>query len=129
MQESPIFTRTHDMLLWLAQATRKFPREYRFTLAQRTLNQAFTFQDALIAASIDATRVADHLLRADIALTGLRKTLLICLDLQLLDNGQYRHVSGLTAETGRLLGGWQRTAKDKAARPNHRVSDGGTGPG
>ncbi len=109
MNESPIFTRTHDLLVWLLRTTRKFPREYRFTLAQRINNQAFRLQDALVAASLDKAHASNHLLTADIALTGLRKTLLLAHDLTLLSPGQFRHVSEMTKEIGRLLGGWKRT--------------------
>ena len=107
MNESPIFTRTHDLLRWLLTATRKFPREQRFVLAQRVHQQAFALQDALAAAGLDRHGQARHLLEADIALTGLRKTLLLCYELELLRDGQYRHVSEMVAEVGRLLGGWR----------------------
>lgn len=110
MKESPVFVRTHDLLLWLLRATRKFPREYRFTLAERVNHQAFALQDALVAAGLDGRRQAEHLLQADMALTGLRKSLLLCYELQLWDAGQYRHVSGLVQEVGRLLGGWRKTS-------------------
>lgn len=108
MKESPIFTRTHDLLLWLLRATRKFPREYRFTLAQELHRQLFALQNALVAAGLDRTGQATHLLQADIALTNVRKTLLLCHDLGLLSADQYRHVSELTQEVGRLLGGWRK---------------------
>ena len=109
MKQSPIFTRTHDLLRWLLPATRKFPRDYRFTLAQRLNNRAFALQDALVAASLDEAHRQEHWLAADVALNGLRKTLLLCLELELLSPGQYRHVSQITAEVGRLLGGWQKS--------------------
>ena len=108
MNESPLFTRTHDLLLWLMQVTRKFPREQRFVLARRLQDQAFAFQDALIAASLDKRRRLEHLGQADISLTGLRKSLLLCHSMQLLSDGQYRHVSAMVAEVGRLLGGWRK---------------------
>lgn len=109
MNESPIFTRTHDLLLWLMQTTRKFPREQRFVLARRVQDQAFAFQDAIVAAGADPNNRARHLVTADAALIGLRKTLLLCHQMQLISDGQYRHASGMTAEVGRLLGGWKKT--------------------
>lgn len=109
MKESPVFTRTHDLLLWLLRAVRKFPREQRFVLARRLLDQSFCLQDALIAAALDTAHSAGHLIQADIALTGLRKTLLLCFQMELLASGQYRHVSKLTAEVGRLLGAWRKS--------------------
>ncbi|MCA9928029.1 MAG: four helix bundle protein [Anaerolineales bacterium] len=110
MKESPIFTRTHDLLFWLLQATRKFPRDQRFVLARRLQDQAFALQDALIAASLDSRVRAQHLLCADIQLTGLRKTLLLCHQMEILAPGPYRHVSEMTAEVGRLLGAWRKAA-------------------
>ena len=35
MQESPIFVRTFDLLIWLLPFTQKFPKEQRFVLAAR----------------------------------------------------------------------------------------------
>ena len=108
MNESPIFTRTHDLLRWLLTVTRKFPREQRFTLAQRLQEKGFALQDAVTAAGLDRQRAPEHLLAADIALTGLHKSLLLCFELELLNAGQYRHGSALTAEVGRLLGAWRK---------------------
>lgn len=113
MNESPIFTHTHDLLRWLLATTRKFPREYRFTVAERLNGRAFAFQDAIIAAAVDKAHEKEHLIRADAALNGLRKTLLLCLDLGLLQPGQYRHASELTATVGKFLGGW-RNPKPKS---------------
>lgn len=109
MKESPIFTRTHDLVRWLMLVTRKFPREQRFVLARRVQDQAFALQDALNAAAIDRERQGAHLIQADVTLTGLRKTLLLCYEMDLLDAGQYRHGSAMVAEVGRLLGGWRRS--------------------
>lgn len=83
MQESPIFTRTHDLLRWL--------------LAARVQDPAFDVQAALTAAAQDRSHTAEHLVTADVALA-------------LLSADQYRHASGLTAEMGRLLGTWRKRA-------------------
>ena len=78
MNESPVFTKTHDLLLWLLMTTRKFPRDQRFVLARRVQDQAFALQDALVAAGLDPVNRLRHLALADRALAGLRKTLLLC---------------------------------------------------
>ncbi|MFN8441250.1 MAG: four helix bundle protein [Caldilineaceae bacterium] len=108
MKESPLFTKTHDLLRWLLSATRKFPRDQRFVLAQRIHQQSFAFQDAIVAASLDQREQPRHLLRADILLTGLRKTLLLCFEMDFLDKGQYFHVSAMVKEVGNLLGAWRQ---------------------
>lgn len=128
MQQSPIFTHLHDLLLWLIPATRKFPREHRFGLAQRLQDQGFDLQHALIAAVYDKRRTEEHLVEADVLLTDLRKTLLLCQELGLLQAGQYRHVSQIVANIGNRLGSWRTPDKEKVAQPKHRVADAGAGP-
>jgi hypothetical protein len=48
---------------------------------------------------------------ADVALTRLRRSLVLCHQLGLLTERQWGHVSGIAAEVGRLLGGWKKVAK------------------
>ncbi len=109
MKESPIFARTYDLLLWLIPQTLKFPREHRFTMAQRVQDVALDFQERIIEAALsDDQREDDHLARADVALTKLRFYLRLCKDLQLLSLGQYEHVSRMVVEVGKLLGGWRK---------------------
>jgi len=109
--ESPIFTHTYDLLLWLLPQAAKFRREYRFTLAERVQRRALEFQETLIAAGLrrgpDRLR---YLHDADIQLAQLRQTLRLCKDLDLLTLQQYEYVAGRLTEIGRLLGGWQKAA-------------------
>lgn len=108
MNESPIFAKTHDLLQWLVPTTLKFPRQHRFSLALRTQAAAFDLQDHLVAAATDKARQRQHLVAADVSLNQLRQRLRLTHTLELLSDGQYRHVSAMTAEVGRLLGGWLR---------------------
>lgn len=107
--ESPIFVRVQALLAWLLVATRKFPREQRFGLAQRLLDQAFRLEDALVAASVQPAAKAAHLVAADCALTGLKRSLALSFEMKWLSEGQWRHATALTAEVGRLLGGWKKS--------------------
>ncbi len=109
MKQSPIFSRTYDLLRWLIPITVKFPRQQRFVLAQALQQTALTLQEQLIEASFSDS-VNPALLQVDITLTKLRTYLRLCRDLELLSMGQYEHVSRMAAEIGRLLGGWMRTA-------------------
>lgn len=110
MKESPIFARTHDLLLWLIPQTLKFPRSQRFVLAKRVLDAALDFQEHLLEAGLGKgpTR-AERLAQADVALAKLRFYLRLCHELQLLSLGQYEHVIRMVTEVGRLLGGWRKS--------------------
>jgi predicted lipid carrier protein YhbT len=108
MKESPIFTRTYDMIRWLIPVTVKFPRQQRFVLAQALQKTALELQEKLIEASF-ADQPRQVLQQADVTLTKLRFYLRLCRDLKLLSMGQYEHVARMVNEIGRLLGGWMKT--------------------
>lgn len=110
MQQSPIFSKTYDLLTWLIPTTTQFPREHRFILAKFVQETALNFQENLIEASLERGRTQYKALgTADINLTKLRFYLRLCLDLKLISPRQYQHISESTSEIGRLLGGWRKT--------------------
>jgi len=110
MQQSPIFTKTHDLLLWLIPTTTKFPREHRFVLAKAVQETALRFQEHLIEAGLVKGRPQQQsLAEADVDLTKLRFYLRLCHDLQIITGSQYQHVAGLLTEVGKLLGGWRKS--------------------
>lgn len=110
MKQSPIFAKTYDMLLWLLPCTTKFPREHRFVLAKAVQETALHFQEELIEAGLWQGKARERALAsADVTLTRLRFYLRLCHDLKLITPKQYRHVSEMVAEIGRLLGGWRQS--------------------
>jgi four helix bundle protein len=109
MKESPIFTRTYDLLLWLIPLTVKYPRSQRFVLADAVQRTALMLQEQLIEAT-GAETPRPALRQADITLTKLRTYLRLSKDLKLLSFEQYEHGSAMVNEIGRLLGGWMKNA-------------------
>jgi 23S rRNA-intervening sequence protein len=108
MKQSPIFSRTYDLLRWLIPATVKFPRQQRFVLAQSLQQEALGFQSLLIEA-VHAPIPHEKLAQADAELDKLRTHLRLCRDLALFSPGQYQHVAEMVVEIGKLLGGWQKS--------------------
>ncbi len=107
-----ILTRTHDLLKWLLPKSATFPRAYRPTLTQRMMDAALDFQEALFDAhSQGGTTRQKHLRTADAALDKLRAYLRLAHHWHWLSDSQYRHVSGMVAEIGRLLGGWMKASQ------------------
>jgi len=105
MKESPIFTKTYDLLRWLLPQTVKFPRQQRFVLAEAVQRTVLDFQEQLIEAAY-AEQPRPTLRQADVTLKKLRVYLRLCRDLGLLQFNQYEHVARMVDEIGRLLGGW-----------------------
>lgn len=107
MEESPIFTKTYDLLLWLIPATQKFPKDQRFVLAKRIQDTVFDFQEALIAAGMNNEKPR-NLQSADVRLRQLQVYLRLSLDMKFITIKQYEHVSRMTVEIGKILGGWRK---------------------
>lgn len=114
-KESPIFTRTYDLLRWLIPMTVKFPRQQRFVLAARVQQTALRLHEQLIEATHSPQPIT-VLRQADVTLIKLRFYLRLCRDLELLSVGQYGHGARMVDEIGRLLGGWMKK-EDTPAQP------------
>ena len=111
MNESPIFTHTYKFVLWLLPQVIKFPRQYRFTLAERVQRHTLDFQETILAAGLKrGPSRADYLHKADAQLAQLRHTVRLCKDLKLIRVRQYEFAAEQLAEIGRLLGGWLKAA-------------------
>ena len=107
MQESPLYVRTYDLLMWLIPQVQKFPREYRFTVSEHIQKLLIGFQDNLIKAGKEKTDVKKNTLQeADIQLAQLRFWIRFSRDKELLKFQQYEHVIKMVNEVGRLLGAW-----------------------
>jgi len=109
MKDSPIFSKTYDLVAWLIPATIKFPRQQRFVMAAALQREAIRFQELLIEAA-HQRNPRERLGAADAELDKLRTHIRMSLDLPLLQPGQYEHAARLLTEIGRLLGGWLKSA-------------------
>ena len=109
-----IFTRTFDLLDWLLPRIQGFPRTYRHSVTQRLLDAALDCHEALHAAHSQGGSTRErHLRTADARLDALRIYLRLAHRWRWLSDGQYRHVSAMVAEIGRLLGGWRKQARPR----------------
>lgn len=105
LNDSPLFARLHDLLLWLLPLTLKFPRAHRFVLAHQMQQQAFALQSNLMHAARLKPAIT-WLQHADVALAQLRAQARLAHELGLITTGQYEHLARLCTEMGKLLGGW-----------------------
>ena len=112
---SPIFIKSFEMLVWLLEHTKKFPKHQRFVMAKRMEEAALSFQDQLVYAT--KTREPERALRqADYHLERLKLYARLSVKLGLSAFAQYEHLARTLDELGRLLGGWLRSL----TRPDSR---------
>ncbi len=88
--------------------TNHFPRAHRHTLTQRLLDAAFDLRERLEEANLRRPKRMERLAEADAALGKVRLYVRLAVRFGWLTTGQYEHASGMIAEIGRLLGGWQK---------------------
>ncbi len=114
VEEMIIFTRTYDFISWLLPLAEKFPRSQRFVITQRLQNAALNFQETILEANVlrGALR-AEKLRVADAELRKVRLYLRLCEKWKWINAGQYRHVSEMVAEIGKLLGGWLKLSHSR----------------
>ena len=106
-QDTPLFCKTYDLLAYLLPAVEKFPRSQRAVLGRRLQEIGLGILDLLLTARKSPASARGALLvQADIELDRLRYTVRLCHTLALFTDKQYRYLSGLLAEVGRLLGTW-----------------------
>ena len=118
MKESPLYTRTYDMLLWLIPTAQKFPRQHRFTLAERIQHTALDFQAKLVeTGKVRGNYKRQRLQEADILLAQLRVYVRLAKDLHCLDLRQYEHAARLLTDVGHLLGAWLQQLEGTGQRP------------
>jgi hypothetical protein len=109
-QETPLFTKTYDLLVYLLQISDAFPRSQR-DLRQRIRTLSLACLDLLLDARKSTPYRRRALLReADATLDKLRYTVRASQELGLISHKQYLHAAGLVAEVGKLLGTWIKPA-------------------
>jgi four helix bundle protein len=110
-QQMPIFSKTYDLLVWLLQATRHFPKMHRHDFTKRLLDAAFDLRERLEEANFRrSTARLKSLELADEALAKLRLYIRLAAKMEWLSKKQYVHVVPMLSEIGKLLGGWLKAA-------------------
>jgi len=107
-RQSPIFSKTSEFLSWLLDHTEKFPKSERFRLARRLEDTAFNFYELLIKAT-RSQRKRRVLLEADFELEKIRLYIRLARNRKLTSPDQYRYITGILIEIGKLLGSWLKT--------------------
>jgi hypothetical protein len=113
MNESPLFVRAYDFLLWFIPHVQKFPRTFRFTVSERMQRLALDFQDTIVAAGkAQGGKRLERLQSADVQLEQLRVWVRFSRDNGLLTTGQYEYAARGLTEMGKLLGAWIKQHRD-----------------
>jgi hypothetical protein len=105
--DTPLFVKTHDLVVWLFNHTQRFPKSLRHSYTFRLEQAALDFEEAILAANVARAEGRRRCLeRADARLLVLRALLRYTLDWKLLGGNQHQYAAEAIDELGRLLGAW-----------------------
>jgi hypothetical protein len=109
--EPAIYVDVYELARAVLVATRRFPKDQRFTLARRMNEAALDLAEAVaLAVYADAAQTTGHLVVADAALVRLRLATRLARDLDILGEGPAVALGTRTAAIGRQIGGWQKAS-------------------
>ncbi len=108
--ELPIFKISYDLLIYVFQVTKTFPKEYKYTLGEKIKT---TLLD-LILAIFHANKSIDKVLLLDQVQTHIetvRILLRITHDLKLIAIKQFAHISLLIESVSKQVTGWKKSVQ------------------
>ena len=108
-----VFVRWENFTGWILDHTEKFPKSVRFTFAGRIDNLVLDVFERLVEARYTRQRAA-ILARVNLDLEKLRLLLRLCHARRYLSDGAFEHAIKEIDQVGRMVGGWQKQAKEQA---------------
>ncbi|QGP91722.1 23S rRNA-intervening sequence protein [Neomoorella glycerini] len=101
-----------EMMEFAYMALRDIPRDYRYTLGADIRNSAMNLMQLIVRCRkryYKKTTLEDM----DIELETLRSFIRIAADTNVISKGEYGAWAEKLDEIGRLIGGWQRSVRNK----------------
>ena len=110
----PALEKAYRFILWLIPTVEQFPKGQRFLLGDRIQTTALDVLEGLIEATYRAQAEA-VLSRVNLGLEKLRIMFRLAKDMRYLDLRRYEHSARAIDEIGRLVGGWIKAGRARAA--------------
>jgi len=98
-----------DISIWLFGRTERFPKNLRFSLAQKIDNLCLEILELIVEAIFSSAK-REILKRINLKLDILRALLQLSHKLKLLADSQYEYISRDLLESGKMVGGWLKSA-------------------
>jgi hypothetical protein len=112
-QDLPIIAKTYDLIAWYVPILNKLPRDQKFALGDRIVNNLYTLLEELILARYERDKLA-RLEALNGRLDVLRHQTRLMKDFDLIEVNRYGQASKLINEVGTNLGGWIKYLKQVA---------------
>lgn len=109
-EDYPLYVKWSSVLDWILDKSEKFPKDVRFSLANRISNNAIDVLGGIIDAIYSKEKAA-ILDKINLSLEKLRVLFGICHRRKYISFTQYEFIAGELNEAGRMVGGWRKSLK------------------
>ncbi|PXF52726.1 MAG: four helix bundle protein [Deltaproteobacteria bacterium] len=106
----PVIKAMYRLALEYTERVKSFPRDTRFILGDRILNNCYDILEGLIEARY--TKEKERVLRRlNLQLEKLRFQTRFCLDVKVLSAKKYGHICEMINDVGKMIGGWLKSLR------------------
>lgn len=107
MIELPIIQKTYDFIKWYIPILNRLPRDHRFLLGERIINNLYDFLEKLIQARYTSKSDKINILKKlNTQLDILRYQTRLLFDFELISSQRYQYGNQKINDIGTDLGGW-----------------------
>lgn len=111
-KELSIIQKTYDLIKWYVPILNRLPKDHKFGLAERLINNLYELLEGLIRCKY-ASEKLDKLQELNILLDIIRYQSRILQDFQLINLKRYENISEKLNDIGLELGSWIKSQKSK----------------
>ena len=108
MRELPIIQKTYDLIKWYIPILNRLPRNHRFALGDRMIDNLYDLLEELIQARYAKSDKLTRLKALNTQLDILRYQTRLLYDFQLISDKRYKYINQQLNGIGIELGGWIR---------------------
>ena len=106
MKELPIIQKTYDFVKWYIPILNRIPKNHRYILGNRIINNLYDLLENLIQARYDKQNRVNKLKAINTQLDILRYQTRLLFDFDLISGQRYQNISQKLNEIGVELGSW-----------------------
>ncbi len=105
----PLYVKWLDIVPWIMARTERFPKNLRYSLSQKIDNTCLEVLELIVQAIYSQSK-REILQKINLKLDLLRALFQMSFKMQRLSESQYEYISRELMESGKMVGGWLKSA-------------------
>lgn len=112
-QHLPLYLKSYQLIKFLQERVRNFPKQYKYTLGQNILDLSWQCLDLVLEANALAKeKKHPKILELSITFDKLKIRLRMAQEINLISKRQFSHIqTNYLKEIGEMIGGWLKWAQ------------------